>query len=66
MSDEPFGRQPKPVQITITSSDTLDSEAMAKDVFNLLFNRSGNVERYRDRSDDGTIHIDYYPRAVND
>ena len=63
MTDEPFGRQPKPTIVTITSGDFIDRHQMATRLYRHLVNQIDLVER--SSSEDSEI-IRCYPRAVND
>lgn len=61
MSDEPFGRQPKPVTIRIEGDDSRDVEYWLRDLARRAEFKGDYVQRNVVR--DGFI---IYPRAVND
>lgn len=58
-SDEPFGRQPKPVTITIRGDD-IDVEYWMREIMR----RAEHAGDIATKTDDGRFVI--YPRAVND
>ena len=61
--NEPFGRQPLPVTITITGGESVDRYDMFTKLQRTFLNKSGNL----DFSITGSqIELRYYPNAVND
>jgi hypothetical protein len=65
MSDEPFGRQPRPVTITISGTDDRDIEPWVtrlKRGCEYKGDDTSQVRRVKNVSAEFTI----YPRAVND
>lgn len=63
MTDEPFGRQPKPTVITVTGGDDIDRQNMAIMLHRYLMNQIDLVER---SGSPLAQTIRCYPRAVND
>jgi hypothetical protein len=63
MTDEPFGRQPKPVSITITGGDPIDRSQMSAMLSRWLVHRIDLIQNYT--TPEGEI-INCYPGAVND
>jgi len=61
MTDEPFGRQGKPVTITMTGGDPEDRHEWLGKIFRYLSNQPCDIN-WLNQLD--TIHI--YPDAVND
>lgn len=58
MSDEPFGRQPKPIRVYFTG-EQIDVDHYSRMFAHFIDNHGDNIQRVGN-----TITI--YPRAVND
>lgn len=60
MSDEPFGRQPKPVSVDLTG-ESIDVEYWCRELMRRAEFKGDLVEKRRD-----STGFTIYPRAVND
>jgi hypothetical protein len=65
MTDEPFGRQPKPVTVTVHSESDQDKYAAAIKLRRFLEGQFDLVVMRRDRESDKYLIL-CFPRAVND
>lgn len=63
MTDEPFGRQPKPLKIKIEGGDQIDRDNMEWKLIRFLERAGDTCIMYREQS---ITNLHYYPRAVND
>ena len=63
MTNEPFGRQPKPTIVTITGGDDIDRQQMASDLYRYL---NGRIDLVEQSGQPNAQIIRCYPRAVND
>lgn len=59
MSDEPFGRQPKPVQVTLTG-EAVDVAFWRQHIKRACEYKGDLVEQWP------SGHLTIYPRAIND
>ncbi len=66
MSDEPFGRQPKPVTIRIDGTDQRDIDYWTHLFMRAAEHRGDNVNRSRIGIVGVYLEFTIYPRAVND
>lgn len=60
MTDEPFGRQPQPVQIVVTGKEAADVVYWVRHIKRACEFKGDLVEQQ------GSTQLTIYPRAVND
>jgi hypothetical protein len=60
VTDEPFGRQPQPVQVVVTGKHALDVIYWVRHIKRACEFRGDLVEQQ------GSTQLTIYPRAVND
>jgi hypothetical protein len=63
VSDEPFGRQPKPVRVIIAGTDPIDVSFWKRELMRLAQYKGDDVE---EGGTDYSNAFMIYPRAVND
>jgi hypothetical protein len=63
MSNEPFGRQGKPVVISITEGEPVDRYDMFTKIQRWMLHDSGDLDFEYTKD---AIKLHYFPRAVND
>lgn len=64
MSDEPFGRQLRPVRVTIALGDVIDREHWARSIKGYLNNQPCSLNHYPTTKE--VVSFTIYPDANND